>query len=302
MTDELSAELHCGYAALVGRPNVGKSTLLNRLLGRKISIVSRRPQTTRHRIVGVHTTADAQLIYVDTPGLHLGGKRAMNRYLNRAAASTLDDVDVVVFLVDGLQWRDEDDMVLERLKRVNVPVLLAVNKVDTLRDKNRLLPHLQELAAKHDFAEIIPISAARGSNLEVLEAQIRERLPLSPPFFPEDQLTDRSERFLVAELVREQLMRQLGQEVPYATTVEIEAFEEEGNLARIAAVIWVERPGQKAIIIGKQGERLKTVGFHARRGMEELLGRKVYLKLWVKVREGWTDDERALRSLGYDEF
>nr|WP_319020493.1 GTPase Era [Alkalilimnicola sp. S0819] len=292
----------CGFAALVGRPNVGKSTLLNRLLGQKISIVSRRPQTTRHRILGVHSTADQQIIYVDTPGLHRGGSRAMNRYLNRAADSSLDDVDVVVFLVEGLQWREEDELVLDRLRRVNVPVILAVNKVDRIADKARLLPHLQALSEKAKFAAVVPVSATRGENLPALEEEIRSRLPLtSQPLFPEDQITDRSNRFLVAELVREQLMRQLGQEIPYATTVEIEAYEESDKLVRIGAVIWVERPGQKAIIIGKQGDRLKQVGQAARLQIEQLLQTRVYLNLWVKLRAGWTDDERALRSLGYDE-
>ncbi len=293
-------ELHCGFVALVGRPNVGKSTLLNRLIGQKVSIVSRKPQTTRHQILGIHQRDDAQIIYVDTPGLHGNARRAMNRYMNRAAATVLADVDVIVFVVEALQWTPDDELVLERLKSVRAPVILAVNKADKVADKARLLPFLAELAEKRDFAEIIPISARRGINLEDVEQAVKQRLPMSPPLFPREQLTDRSERFRAAELVREQLMRHLGQELPYATTVEIEQLEQEGNLYRIAAVIWVERAGQKAIVIGNQGQTLKRVGQDARQQMERIFGRKVYLQLWVKVREGWSNDERALRSLGYE--
>lgn len=293
-------ELHCGFVALVGRPNVGKSTLLNRLIGQKVSIVSRKPQTTRHQILGIHQRDDAQIIYVDTPGLHGNARRAMNRYMNRAAATVLADVDVIVFVVEALQWTPDDELVLERLKSVRAPVILAVNKADKVADKARLLPFLAELAEKRDFAEIIPISARRGINLEDVEQAVKQRLPMSPPLFPREQLTDRSERFRAAELVREQLMRHLGQELPYATTVEIEQLEQEGNLYRIAAVIWVERAGQKAIVIGNQGQTLKRVGQDARQQMERIFGHKVYLQLWVKVREGWSNDERALRSLGYE--
>ncbi len=296
-----SDDYRCGYVALVGRPNVGKSTLLNRLIGQKISITSRRPQTTRHRILGVSTEDDAQLIYIDTPGLHAKTPRAMNRYLNRAASDALQDVDVVVFLVEGTRWQADDDWVLEKLKRLACPVILAVNKVDLVKDKEALLPHLAELAGKMEFAEIIPLSARHGDNLDILKAAIRQRLPRSAPFFPEDQITDRSERFLAAELVREKLFRKLGEEIPYGLTVEIERFKQEGNTAHIHALIWVEKASHKPIVIGRQGSRLKEVGREAREDMEKLFGCKVFLQLWVKVKEGWADDERALRSLGYGE-
>ncbi len=290
----------CGYVALVGRPNVGKSTLLNRLIGQKLAIVSRKPQTTRHKILGIHHRDDAQVVYVDTPGIHRKTPRQMNRYLNRTAQDALNDVDVVVFVVDGLRWTEDDELVLGKLREVTTPVILVVNKVDQIADKTQLLPHLQMLAQKRDFAAIVPISARKGTNTDDLEREIVRLLPVSEPLFPEDQFTDRSARFLAAELVREQLMRTLGEEVPYATTVEIERFEELEGLNRIAAVIWVERPGQKAIVIGRQGQLLKRIGQAARLEMERMFGCRVYLQLWVKVREGWSDDEKALRSLGYE--
>jgi GTP-binding protein Era len=301
MTQTDSQTYRCGFVAIVGRPNVGKSTLLNRILGQKISITAHRPQTTRHRILGVKTTETEQVIYVDTPGLHLGGKRAINRYMNRAAASTIQDVDAVVLVVDRLRWTDEDQHVLERLQTVSVPVVLVVNKIDELEAKETLLPHLQDLAAKMDFHAIIPLSARTGEAVARLEETVRDLLPESGPYFPEDQITDRSERFLAAELVREKLVRSLAQELPYATTVEIEKFSEEQGVRHIHAVIWVERPGQKGIIIGKQGQQLKRIGEQARKDMERAFDGKVFLQLWVKVREGWSDDERALRSLGYQD-
>jgi len=292
-----------GYVALVGRPNVGKSTLLNHLLGQKISITSRKPQTTRHQILGIKTTDDAQIIYVDTPGIHRHGQRAMNRYMNRAATSALVGVQVALFLVEALQWTEEDALVLERLRQSGVPVILVVNKVDKLRDKAQLLPYLQELAGKYDFEHIVPVSALKGKGLDELETLLREYLEESPPHFPADQITDRSIRFLAAEIIREKLMRQLGQEVPYDLTVEIERFKEKDKIIHIHALIWVERANQKAIVIGKQGERLKAVGEQARKDIEALVDKKVFLELWVKVKEGWSDDERALQSLGYrDEF
>lgn len=290
-----------GFVALVGRPNVGKSTLVNRLVGEKIAIVSRKPQTTRHRILGVRHLPAAQIIYVDTPGLHGRGAKEMNRYLNRAAADALADVDAVIFVVDGLHWTDDDALALAKAKGSGAPLILAVNKVDQIPDKSKLLPHLTELAKKADFAEIIPLSARRGTNLDDLEAAVVARLPESPQLFPDEQITDRSDRFRAAELVREQLMRYLGQELPYAATVQIESMELEERLVRVAALIWVERPGQKAIVIGKNGQLLKQIGQSAREEMERLFGRKVYLQLWVKVREGWSDDQQALRSLGYEE-
>lgn len=289
----------CGYVAIVGRPNVGKSTLLNRILGQKLSITANRPQTTRHRILGVKTITTSQTVYVDTPGIHLGGKRAINRYMNRAATSSMLDVDIVIFVVDQLKWTEEDDHVLTKLQDVRVPVLLLVNKIDSLKDKELLLPHLATLAEKMSFTQVIPVSAKTGEGVDRLEAEIEKLLPLSSPFFPEDQITDRSERFLAAELVREKLVRSLSQELPYSTTVEIEKFSIENDVRHIHAVIWVEREGQKGIIIGKQGKQLKRIGELARKDMERSFDSKVFLQLWVKVRQGWSDDERALRSLGY---
>lgn len=290
-----------GHVAIIGRPNVGKSTLLNRILGQKIAITSRRPQTTRHRLLGIHTGADAQTIYVDTPGLHKPGGRAMNRLMNRAASGAMTDVDVVLFVVEGLKWTDEDDYILGLLKEVKVPVVLAMNKVDRLKDKSALLPHIDALRARHAFHDIVPVSAAHGSQVPELVRTIETLLPESPPLYPEEQITDRNERFLAAELIREKLMRHLGQELPYAVTVEIESYVEDDGLARIHALIWVERDSQKAIVIGKGGAMLKRIGQEAREDIERLIGRKVFLQLWVKVKEKWSDDERALRALGYGE-
>ncbi len=290
---------HAGYAALLGRPNVGKSTLLNRLIGQKISITAPKPQTTRHVILGIQTLPDAQIVYVDTPGLHRQTRRAMNRYLNRAAASVLSYVDVVVFLIEALRWTEEDEDVLQRLTEFQGPVVLAVNKVDRIVDKPRLLPFLRDIADKRGFAEVLPLAAIKGDNVAVLEGIIARLLPVGSFPFPEDQVTTASERFLVAELIREKLTRLLREELPYALTVEIERFAEEGSLVRIHAVIWVERQTQKGIVIGEGGTTLREVGRQAREDMERLLDRKVFLETWVKVREGWSDDERALRSLGY---
>jgi GTP-binding protein Era len=292
-------DFRCGYIALVGRPNVGKSTLLNRILGQKISITSRRPQTTRHRVLGIKSQPAAQLIYVDTPGIHDFSGRAMNRHMNRTASSVLQDVDVVVFLVDGLHWTADDDLVLKKLGQITSPVILAVNKIDLLGNREELLPRLQALSEKYRFLHIIPISAGKGDNVEELEAAIERLLPQAPPLFPEDQVTDRSVRFLAAELVREKLFRKLGKELPYGLTVEIEQFKSDTNITHIHALIWVERKSQKYIVIGKQGRMLKEVGIEARRDIEVLIDGKVNLKLWVKVKEGWADDERALHSLGY---
>jgi GTP-binding protein Era len=295
------SETHrCGYVALVGRPNVGKSTLLNRLLGQKISITSPKPQTTRHQILGIKTLSDAQIIYVDTPGLHRHARKALNRALNQAASSALFDVNVAVFLVDASRWTAEDEQVLDKLRQSGVPVFLAVNKIDKLHSKSQLLPVLQSLSEKFDYAGVVPISALKGDNLDALEGRVLEHLPVSPPLFPEDQVTDRSERFLAAELIREKLFRRLGKELPYGLTVEIENFLEGENMLRINGLIWVERASQKKIVIGQHGSMLKAVGSEARADMQEMFGKKIYLELWVKVKEGWADDERALHSLGYD--
>lgn len=293
-------DFRCGLVALVGRPNVGKSTILNRLIGQKISITSRRPQTTRHRILGIKTDEHAQIIFVDTPGLHTQQPRAMNRYLNRAASDSLRDVDVVVFVAEGTRWHKDDDWVVEKLQQLKVPVILAVNKIDRVGNKEALLPQLGMLAQRMEFADLIPVCARTGENLERLEQAVVRRLPLSPPFYPEDQVTDRSERFLAAELVREKLFRRLGEEVPYGLTVEIERFREEQGVLRIHALIWVEKSSQKPIVIGRKGERLKQIGRDARIDMEAMFDHKVFLQLWVKIKEGWADDDRALRSLGYD--
>lgn len=291
-----------GYVAIVGRPNVGKSTLLNRILGQKISITSRKPQTTRHQILGVKTEGDSQVIYVDTPGLHKERKQALNRYMNRAAAGALRDVDLVVFVIERTSWNDEDELVLEKVRQVKCPVILVLNKVDQVSDKDQLLPHIKKLSEKMSFAEVLPVSAVHGENIEALEQVISERLPEGVHYFPADQVTDRSERFMAAELVREKIMRRLGDEIPYQVTVEIEEFKREEKLLRIRALILVERPGQKKIIIGKGGEQIKAIGRDARLDMEKLFDSKVMLSLWIKVKSGWSDSERALRSLGYEDI
>tara|TARA_R110000772_G_scaffold141114_4_gene250467 strand:- start:104123 stop:105031 length:909 start_codon:yes stop_codon:yes gene_type:complete len=301
MSDATQTALRCGYVAIVGRPNVGKSTLLNHLLGQKISITSRKPQTTRNQVLGIKTEDDCQIIFVDTPGLHQAEARAINRYMNRAASSAIRDVDVIVMVVDRTAWTDEDEWVLQRVRQAALPTLLVVNKVDLLENKQLLLPHLQALAEKMPEATIVPLSALRGQNLDALEGEIRQRLPQSTHFFPEDQITDRSQRFLAAEMVREKIMRQLGDELPYAVAVEIEEFRQEGAILNISALILVERDGQKRILIGEGGGRLRSIGTDARRDMERLFDSKVMLRLWVKVKSGWSDDERALRSLGYDD-
>ena len=293
----------CGFVAIVGRPNVGKSTLMNRMLGQKVSITSRRPQTTRHQVMGIKTEGEAQFIYVDTPGIHIMAKdrnKAINRFMNQAAVQALRDVDCVVFIIDRTRWSDEDQVVLQRLEHVQAPVILAVNKVDRLADKASLLPWLEQVGARRDFAAIVPISAKHGTNVPELEAEVAKHLPQSVHFFPEDQITDKSQRFLAAELVREKVMRQLGDELPYQMTVEIEEFRDEGRVVHISALILVERAGQKKILIGENGERIKSIGREARLDMERALGAKVMLTLWVKVKRGWSDDERALKSLGYD--
>lgn len=290
-----------GYVALLGRPNVGKSTLLNRLIAHKISITSPKPQTTRHAILGIHTLDAAQIVYVDTPGLRRGGRRAMDRYLNRTAAGVLSFVDVAVLVVEALRWTDEDAAVLERLVEFAGPVILAINKVDRVKPKERLLPFLQTLAGKRDFATVIPLSATQGDNVATLEQAIAGLLPEGAFLFDPEQLTTASERFLAAESIREKLTRCLRDELPYSLTVEIESFVEEAGLTRVGAVIWVERPGQKRIVIGEHGGVLKEVGRQAREDMERLFQRKVFLETWVKVRQGWSDDERALRRFGYQD-
>lgn len=298
---EPAVTTRCGFVAIVGRPNVGKSTLLNHLLQQKLSITSRKPQTTRHRIVGIHTEGDSQCVFVDTPGLHRDHGKALNKAMNDTVHNVINDVDVVLMVVERLQWNDADDNVLNALKHAKVPVLLIINKVDLLDDKSRLLPHLAKLASKRDFAEIVPVSALGGHNLETLMGLVKRYLPTGPFMYPDDQVTDRSSRFLAAELVREKVTRQLGDELPYEVTVEIEKFEQVGPVLHIHALILVDKNGQKKILIGKDGERLKAIGSAAREDMEVAFDTKVMLHLWVKVKSGWADDERALHSLGYIE-
>ncbi len=290
---------HCGFCAIVGRPNVGKSTLLNHLIGQKLAITSHKPQTTRHSILGVKTRDEGQIIYVDTPGIHQRGEQPMNRYLNRTARSSLSDVDLVLFVVEALKWTDEDETVLKSISQRRLRAILAVNKVDLVKEKQRLLPFLSEIGGRYPFIEIFPVSAHKGTNLEELELKVLQQLPESDNIFPEDQLSDRSERFFAAELVREQLTRRYAKEIPYALTVEIERFEEEGDLYRINALVWVERPGQKNIIIGSGGEALKEVATQARIEMQRFFGKKVFLSVWVKVKKSWSSDENALGRLGY---
>ncbi len=290
-----------GYVALVGRPNAGKSTLLNHLVGQKICITSRRPQTTRHRIHGIKTTPAGQAIFVDTPGIHAEQKRAMNRYLNKTASSALGGVDVIVWVVDSWKWHEENEVVLAQLRNVACPVILAVNKIDQCEDKEALLPFMDTASKLFEFSAIVPIAALKNLNLDRLEEAIMGLLPEGEPIYPEDQVTDRTERFFAAEIIREKLIRSLGQEVPHAITVQIEQYKEEKDLTRIHAVIWVEREGQKVIVIGKNGEVMKKVGQRAREEMEKMFERKIYLNLWVKVKKGWSDSESALQSLGYSE-
>ena len=297
MTDK---SFKCGYIAIIGRPNMGKSTLLNHMLGLKLSITSRKPQTTRHQILGVKTVENGQYIFVDTPGIHSGGSRAINRYMNRAASSVIHDVDIILFLVQALKWTDEDQLVLKKLEQVDVPVVLLVNKVDKISDKNQLLPFIQEVTDKYSFANVIPISAKQGDNIQQLEDYLLTQLPEAPPFFQNDEFTDRSTRFLTAEIIREKLVRELGNELPYQTTVEIERYKDEEKITRIHALILVETKGQKVIVIGDKGARLKSIGTKARKDIEALIDRKVFLQLWVKVKSGWSDSEASLRSLGYD--
>lgn len=291
----------CGYVAIVGRPNVGKSTLLNRVLGQKLAITSHKAQTTRHSILGVKSDDRGQILFVDTPGIHARGAGALNRYLNRTARTVIADVDLVLLLVEALRFTAEDELALKSAADAGTPVLAVVNKVDQVRDKGALLPYLEALSRRHAFVDIVPVSAKSGDQLDVLERVILAHLPEAPKVFPPDQLTDRSERFFAGELLREQLTRRYGEELPYQTTVEIERFEEQGGRYLIHALIWVERPGQKAIVIGHRGEALKAAATRARQEMQRLFDRPVHLEVWVKVKDSWSSDEAALASLGYSD-
>jgi GTP-binding protein Era len=289
-----------GYVAIIGRPNVGKSTLLNCILGKKISITTPKPQTTRTQILGVKTIDGVQTVFIDTPGIHRTEKNAMNRYMNRLANSVIADADVIIFMIEAMHWYDEDELALEKLKQTTAPVILAINKVDLVKDKSKLLPFIDEIKQKYDFAHIIPFSANNKDNVEALEEVIMQMLPEGPHLFPDDQVTDKSEKFQIAELIREKLILATEQEVPYSTTVEIEDLKQTEKLVEISAIIWVEREGQKAIVIGKGGERLKKIGTQARKDIEKLLNQKVFLRLWVKQKDDWTNNERALKTLGFE--
>ena len=310
----IPADFKSGFVAIVGRPNVGKSTLMNHILGQKLSITSRKPQTTRHKIVGIDTREKSQAVFVDTPRMHKKEVRAINKMMNRAASSALRDVNLVLFVIDAQKWTPNDDLVLEKLKNAEMPVILVINKIDTFENKNSTLPLIQERAKLMNFAEIVPVSALRASNLEHLRDTIEHYLPFQPPLYALDQITDRSERFLASEVIREKIMRQLGEELPYDLTVQIESFNTEAATIHektgrpkpactyIDATIFVDRQGQKAIVIGEKGAKLKKIGMDARADMEKMFEQKIMLTLWVKVKGGWSDDERALKSLGYSDI
>ncbi|MGQ7846273.1 GTPase Era [Granulosicoccus sp. 3-233] len=292
---------YCGVVSIAGRPNVGKSTLLNRLIGQKLSITAHKPQTTRHSILGIQTSGDRQVIYVDTPGIHVTGTQRLNQVLNRTASTSLHDVDVIILVVQAMVWNEDDIRAFELVSHSGVPFFIAVNKIDTVRRKEDMLPFLAKLPDHEHLQGVMLISAQKKSGLDLLEESVGKLIPQGPWQYGEDELTDRSSRFLAAEAVREQLTRLLSAELPYALSVEIETFEESPDLLRIGAVIWVDKPSQKGIVIGKGGAQLKEVGSRARGTLETLFGTKVFLQLWVRVKEGWADDERALRSLGYDD-
>lgn len=310
----IADDFRSGFVAIVGRPNVGKSTLMNHLLGQKLSITSRKPQTTRHKIIGIDTREKVQAVYVDTPGMHKKEVRAINKMMNKAATSALRDVNLVLFVIDAQKWTPNDELVLEKLKYADMPVILVINKIDTLDHNHQALPLIEARQKLMNFAEIVPVSALRGANLDHLRDTIATYLPFSPPLYSPDQLTDRSERFLASEIIREKIMRQLGEELPYDLTVQIESFKTEeavvnpktGQLKAactyIDATIFVERQGQKAIVIGDKGKKLKQIGIDARTDMEKMFEQKIMLTLWVKVKGGWSDDERALKSLGYSDI
>lgn len=302
MIDQASdSRFRFGYVAIVGRPNVGKSTLMNRILGQKISIVTAKPQTTRQQIMGIKTTGAGQVVYLDTPGIHRSSGRALNRYMNRVAKAAFRDVDLVLFMIEAGRWSRNDRAILKSLRAANVPILLVINKVDLLKKRGELLSFVAENVVPQELEEVMMICATRGDGVDDLEARVMDKLPFSRPFYDEDQITDRSERFLAAELVREALTERLHQELPYALTVEIEQFKREGSLLNIGAVIWVERDSQKQIVIGKGGQALKQIGSQARRAMEELFEQKVFLQTWVKVSKDWTRSQKALERFGYGE-
>jgi GTPase len=295
-----AGQFRSGFAALVGRPNVGKSTLLNALMGEKLSIVTPRPQTTRHRILGILSLPEAQIAFVDTPGLHAKAKRALNKAMNRTATAALEDADLVVLVVEALKWTAEDDLALQRIGRSGRPAVAAVNKIDAVRPRERLLPYLAQLGERHGFLDIVPVSALRSVNIEDLKRTIAAHLPHSPALFPEGERTDRGLKFRIAETIREKLTLELNQEVPYGIAVEVERLTEEDHQLAVDAAIWVDREGQKPIVIGARGERLKRVGRAARLALNGMLGQRLHLNLWVKVRTNWADNARALKELGVE--
>lgn len=299
--DQGNREIRCGFVAVVGRPNAGKSTLVNAIVGHKVSIVTHKAQTTRHRILGIKSDTRYQLILVDTPGFHLEARQTINKMMNKAALSALYDVDAVIFVIEACKWHGEEDNLLQRLKQIKAPVVAVINKTDLIEDKERLLPFIAELSEKYSFQSIMPLSAKTCEGLPALENEIVKQLPLGKPLYEFDDITDKSMRFQAAELIREQLYLKLKQELPYAVTVEIEAFEESQELCRIAAVIWVARENHKGIVIGKNGASLKSIAKNSRLSMQSAFCKTVYLDVWVKVKTGWNDDERALRKLGYQD-
>ncbi len=297
MTDKA---YRCGFVAVVGRPNVGKSTLVNAMMGRKVSIVSSKPQTTRHRILAVLTGDDEQIIFVDTPGLHRNAGRAMNRLMNRTAVSALADADLALFVVEATRWTEEDEDVLERIRSSGVPCIALLNKIDSVHPKKRLLAAIDAMSKRHEFVEIIPVSARKRDNLDILAASIRERLPESPPLFPAEMQTDRSPEFHAAEVIRERLTVHLREELPYGLTVQVEQYSRDRDRLTIHAVIWVERDSQKGIVVGKGGLMLKKIGQEARLALAKQLHQAVHLELWVKVKDNWADSEQDLINLGYE--
>jgi GTP-binding protein Era len=289
-----------GFVAVIGRPNVGKSTIINEFMGQKLTITSPKPQTTRHRIHAIDTTKDYQIVFVDTPGIHISRKKAINSYMNRAASSSLKDVDVILWLVEASIWTREDDRVLEHVSSLDCPVILVINKIDKLKHPDMLLPYLQDMSVKYNADEVYPLSAFKKNDVSKLKSMILKYLPVQSMIFDPDFITDRSEKFIVAEFIREKLMRHLSDELPYDLTVEIEKYELDGGLQRISAKIFVDKTSQKNIVIGKNGEMLKRIGTEARKSIEGFLEKKVFLQLWVKVSAGWSDDKKSLSSLGYD--
>lgn len=291
----------CGYVAVIGRPNVGKSTLINKIIGEKVSIVTAKPQTTRHQILAIETSKQGQILFIDTPGMHVGQKKALNKYMNKTAAASVQDVDLVLFLVESLKWTVDDEQALKALEFVKTPVMLVINKADLIKQKEKLLPYANTIFQHYNFKDIYYISASKGKGVADLENKIYQYLPESENYFADDQLTDKSTKYLVSELIREQLMLRFHQELPYSLTVEVESFKDKGNIIHIHALIWVERETQKNMLIGKSGSSLKHVGIQSRKEIQDLVGKQVHLKLWVKVKSAWADDDRLLQQLGYKE-